>query len=92
VNQPDGFGFWGWAPDSSSVFLVKVQGDNPREVWRALIDGSAPRKLELKVGPSYGALSVNPDGRHVAFQVQAPSKPEEVGITENFLPASKPGK
>lgn len=87
ANQPDGYGFWGWAPDSKSVFLVRVQGANPREVWRAPVDGSALRKLDLKLDASFGGLRVNPDRRKVAFQVQPPPKPEEVWVTENFLPA-----
>lgn len=91
VNQPDSYGCWGWAPDSRSVFLGKEQGQN-REVWRAPIDGGALQKLDLKLDPGLGHLRVNPDQRKVAFQVQPPPKPEEVWVTENFLPTTKLGK
>jgi Tol biopolymer transport system component len=92
VNQPDGLGFWAWAPDSRSVFVRKVQAGNPLEVWRTPVDGSAPQKMDVKLDPTFGPLRVNPDQRQVAFQVQETPKPEEVWITENFLPVSKPGK
>lgn len=74
------------------MFLVKVQGENPREVWRVPVDGGAPQKLDVKIDPSFGPLRMNPNQRQVAFQVQAPPKPEEVWITENFLPAPAAAK
>jgi len=84
-------GIWGWTPDSQSFLVRKGAGDE-LEVWRVPIDGSTPRKLDLRVDASFGALRVNLDGRRVAFQVQEPPKPQEVWVTENFLPASKAGK
>jgi dipeptidyl aminopeptidase/acylaminoacyl peptidase len=88
VNQPEGVGYWVWTPDSRAVVVRKRAGGNPDEAWRVPIDGSAPQKLDVKIDPSFGPLRVNLNQREVAFQVRATPKPEEVWITENFLPAS----
>lgn len=39
-----------------------------------------------------GHCAYIPNQHEVTFQVQATSKPEEVWITENFLPSSKAAK
>jgi len=73
-----------WAPDSRSLFVRKDS-----ELWRAPLDGRPPAKLDLKVDPNMRVFRVHPDGRQLAIQMRVPTRPEEVWVLQNFLPAVK---
>ncbi len=83
----------GWARDSRSVFLRKQVSDakEPDEIWQAPIDGSAPRKLDLKFNRNETGIRIHPDGRQIAFMVQDQERPKpgEVWVLENILPRAK---
>jgi Tol biopolymer transport system component len=77
----------GWAPDSSAVYLV-VRGG----LLRLPLDGSGPRKVDLKWGRDFlgiSLFSVHPDGQRIAFETQPVRKPTEIWVLENFLLATK---
>jgi hypothetical protein len=76
----------GWAPDGSAIFRIMQSGD----IWRLPVDGSEPQKLNSKLeagGPPLGLFRIHPDGQQIAFETATPSKPQEVWVLENFLPA-----
>jgi Tol biopolymer transport system component len=79
-----------WAPDSSALYLIGLEG-----LWRLPVDGSGPRKVDLKWDRDYRQISlfsVHPDGQRIAFETQPARKPSEIWVLENFLPASKTNK
>jgi len=84
-----------WAPDSRSIFVysLKDRSTLDHEVWRVVIDGTEPQKLDLNVnflGPlccSDQRLRPHPDGKRVAFASVGPTKSDQVWALENFLPA-----
>jgi hypothetical protein len=76
-----------WAPDGISVIATKIgKGgvDAGVELWRILIDGRPPQKVDMQNIVVRGDFSVHPDGRRIAFtsgQIQ-----REVWAIENLLP------
>jgi hypothetical protein len=59
------------------------------DIWRLPIDGSEPRKLDLKLESDNGGidnLRVHPDGQRLTFETRTRAKPQEVWVLENFLP------
>jgi Tol biopolymer transport system component len=82
-----------WMPDGRAFVVNKVlkAGENERELWLVPVDGSQPRKIDVGTinvpGPAASpAVSVNPDGRRIAYATGSPEK-SEVWVLENFLPA-----
>ena len=74
-----------WAPDSSAIYALKVSG----ELWRFPIDGSDPRKVDLKLegnNLNIGPFSMHPDGQRIAFGTRPTEKQAEIWVLENFLP------
>jgi Tol biopolymer transport system component len=75
-----------WTPDSRAVLARKGR----RELWLVPINGEAPRKLDIDLGPTIngqlGKIRLSPDGKHLAFVVGT-SYRNETWVLENFLPA-----
>jgi Tol biopolymer transport system component len=72
-----------WAPDSRSVFVA----DTPEpleEFWRVSVDGGNRHKVRLdqKMGLS---VRVHPDGRRLAYSVEADQPRTELWVLENVL-------
>ena len=85
-----------WASDSLSLFARVYIRDNlpgEEEIWQVPINGTPPRKLDLKLDKSVYGFALHPDGRQIAFVgTQEPAAQErsgEVWVLENFLPAVK---
>jgi Tol biopolymer transport system component len=81
-----------WTPDGRA-FLVKKVLPKGSELWLVPITGEPPRRLDVDIsgwsGGPFGAPSLHPDGRQLAF-VQRSSEPTtQVWALENFLPALK---
>jgi Tol biopolymer transport system component len=79
-----------WAPDGRSVFVA----DTPEpleEFWRVSIDDGSRHKVRLdqKMGLS---VRVHPDGRRLAYAVQAEPAQTEIWMLENVLTALKSKK
>ena len=79
-----------WAPDSQSFFVRKVSNGKP-EVWQVPVNGS-PHRTGLDVSAITGPVRVAVDGKRVAYQVRAVSKPAELWALENFLPGATSGR
>ena len=77
-----------WMPDSRSLQMLKVLTPQSWERWTVPIDGGMPARLDP--APVTAAIPrpfrLHPDGKRIAFEVQAPRKPEEVWSLDNFLP------
>ena len=86
IRVPSG----GWAPDSSSLLIRKNPSDRTKESVLLVvpINGGDPKILERGIPPGRGDMSVSPDGRHFAFQVQDPASlpTTELVVLQNFLP------
>jgi hypothetical protein len=70
-----------WTLDSQNVLFMRGN-----TLWRIPAEGGEPRKLWTweKGHLSFEGISVNPDGRNLAFAVTEPRN--EVWVMENFLP------
>jgi Tol biopolymer transport system component len=91
--QPQQASLFVWSPDDRSLLIrIGSPGDSKVEMWRALVDGTPPVKLASMVDGSVRSVSLHPDGRQIAFNVRTPLTPQEIWVTENFLPASKATK
>ena len=75
-----------------SLLIRIASGGDKAELWRAFVDGASAVKLDTMVDGNIGAVRLHPDGRQIAFQVRTPSTPNEIWVTENFLPAAKGAK
>ncbi len=76
---------------SSRSLLIKRKdaNDTPSAIWWVPIDGRVPHRIDLGSNGEPLTMSVNPDGKHVAFAIRdlTPFKPYEIWALENFLPA-----
>ena len=79
-------GSMGLTPDGKSVLFTKGLDGNggETELWLAPLDGSAPRRIALRVSGLNPAIS--PDGSMVAVQVPSPQR-SELSVMERFLPS-----
>jgi len=77
-----------WAPDSRQVLFIRPAGApgevTRSELWGVSVEGGEQRNLGFAVPKQVGSLSVHPDGKQLAFQIQEEST--EVWVMENFLP------
>jgi Tol biopolymer transport system component len=74
-----------WTPDSAAVvFYGKLNGDEG--MWLAPIDGRAPHKIRLDVGPVF-SWRFNPKTGQVAFGTDRIDGKVEMWKMEHFLPA-----
>jgi hypothetical protein len=75
-----------WTPDSGSVmFYGRLNGDEG--MWRVPIDGGAPQKIAVNVGP-IRSWRMNPKTGRVAFSTNGPGPRFEMWKMENFLSSS----
>ena len=82
-----------WTADGKYILFAKLLlGQiNPKcELFRISADGGEPQKLGLEMNQFFN-LSVQPDGRHIAFS-SVKKESAEVWVMENFLPESKVGE
>ena len=82
-------GMFVWGPDSRSLLIRIGSGGDKAELWRAFVDGTPAVKLDTMVDGNVGSGRLHPDGRQIAFQVNTPAKPQEIWVTESFLPTTK---
>jgi Tol biopolymer transport system component len=75
-----------WAPDSRSVFVRKV-ANGKHEMWRLPVDDGNGRRLDVAIEHIAGPIRVTHGGKQVAFNTRGASKPAELWVLENFLPA-----
>jgi hypothetical protein len=93
LKQSKGTSIWPatWVPDSQS-FIARLirEPEAESELWQVPVDGSAPRKLPLKLEAHVYKFTLNPDGRHVAYVFHEPGAllPHQVWKFENFLPTN----
>lgn len=74
-----------WTPDSRSVvFYGRLNGDEG--MWRVPIDGGAPQKLNVNVGPIL-SWRTNAKTGQVAFSTNGVGGRLEMWKMENFLPS-----
>jgi Tol biopolymer transport system component len=76
-----------WTADDRYLlfFMAAEPGSKNVDVWRISVNGGSPQPLGL--GPGYegiGALTLDPDGRTLAFSAR--KKRWEVWVLKNFLP------
>jgi Tol biopolymer transport system component len=77
-----------WTPDARYLlFAMKTRRTDPYQLWRVPIGGGKPENLGL-TRTELSNLSMNPDGRRIAFAA-AQTVNREVWVMENFLPAAK---
>jgi len=77
--------------EGDSIYMIRASG----ELWRFPIDGSEPRKVDLKLEGNklkIGPFRVHPDGKRIAFEMRPAAKQDEVWMLENFLPTTSPTK
>ena len=85
-------------PDSQAVLIrkglngtgVNARGDQA-ELWLVPTNGGQSRKIDLGV-KDFGAFTMHPDGRQIAFVFVAGQNKEEVWVLENFLPGLQAGQ
>ena len=82
-------GMFVWGPDSRSLLIRIGSGGDKLELWRAFVDGTPAVKLDTMVDGNVGSVRLHPDGRQIAFEVRTPEKPQEIWVTENFMPTTK---
>jgi Tol biopolymer transport system component len=76
-----------WTPDGRYIlFSKRPNSRSPYELWRIPAEGGEQQKLGLAL-PELSNLSLNPDGRRLAFAA-GQTVTEEVWVMENFLPAA----
>jgi Tol biopolymer transport system component len=81
-----------WAPDSRSILVRMLSTETSFEIWRVPVDGSHPVKLDAMLEAAIRSVRLHPDGQQIAFQVDNPTKPAEVWLTENMIPPARRGK
>jgi Tol biopolymer transport system component len=81
-GQPDGgIGVWSWAPDSRSVYVTESGS-----VIRVPLEGGAQATpVPLGLDESFGAPRLSPDGRHLTFMVEQPTRPSAVWVLRDAL-------
>jgi Tol biopolymer transport system component len=83
IRNVGGLGIAGWAPDSASVFINKVDNDRA-DTWRVSVSGGEPVKMNFSLASPGTPFSVHPDGQQVAYW--AGNSVMEVWAMENFVP------
>jgi Tol biopolymer transport system component len=80
-----------WTPDGQTLLYARV-GSNRPGIWRVPVAGGEPQKIDLSVNGShpnsFRDLRLNPDGRHLAFDLG--KMRAEVWVMEDFLPEPEP--
>ncbi len=71
-----------WSQDSK--YVLYVMGT---ELWEVPLEGGPPRKLGLEMR-GLSQISLNPDGRRIAFKAGG-SRPNEIWVIENIPPLKK---
>jgi WD40 repeat protein len=92
----------GLTPDNQSIIATEYEvyfpGNPPGEVefWQIPIHGGAPHKLDLPFDKHVFGFTVQPGSHQIAIASgpsnNAPERPAEVWVLENFLPVAKAAK
>ena len=74
------------SPDGKYILSAIREGrQNKCSLWRIPMEGGEPQKLRSEMNEGTYALSVHPDGQHIAFGADT-GVLVEVWAMENFLP------
>jgi len=86
ITKPEHFGFgsFAWSGDSQQVLAVRSR-DDTSELWLVPVNGEQPRRVDFPSMQIF-QLRMNPDGRTIAFRAGNPSG--EVWVAENVLPTT----
>jgi Tol biopolymer transport system component len=83
LSAPDQLWVQMWAPDSRSVYVGKMP-EPMKTFWRVPIDGGEPRVVTIDQNMGL-SIRVHPDGRRLAYSVQAERRRSELWVLENIL-------
>jgi hypothetical protein len=78
-----------WAPDSTSVYVWQRQA---KQMLRVGLKGEPPVPVDFDVDlEQVGGMriAVHPNGRQVAYAVNAGPRVKELWVLDHFLPAVK---